>query len=121
MDVLEKRSNDIMTMEISGRVDHFCSGILEQELTTVIHTGLFKILIDLSRCDFLSADALRSFIYANKRSQEHGGYVVLCNPSLAIMPLLDFVKAKKVIHIFINEQIHTNDLVHNVDMLSRFV
>lgn len=78
MEAFEYKTENLVVVELRGRVDEFNTSVLHEELNTILNTGKLKVIIDLSRCTFVSAHCLRAIWRVAKRGETLGGRVVLC-------------------------------------------
>ena len=77
---VEKKTSEkgIEILEVSGRIDPSTSNQLEDEINTVLSTGQFKLVMNLSGVDFISSTGLRVFLSALKKTKAQNGDVKIC-------------------------------------------
>jgi anti-sigma B factor antagonist len=77
---IERKKNDkgIDILQVSGRIDPSTSNQLEEEINTVLSTGQFKLVLNLSEVDFISSTGLRIFLTALKKVKAQNGDVKIC-------------------------------------------
>jgi len=72
-----KQEQDIVIIEVSGRVDSFTVIKMKEELHSLINAGKFNYILDLEAVEYLGSTALGVFIEAQEKAALHGGEVKL--------------------------------------------
>lgn len=87
--------------------------ILDEQNIQIIGEQLFdlvdnqakkKILLNFSNVEFLSSAALGKLITMNKKVQQAGGKLVMCNIAKEILEVFEITKLDKLFKIFKDEQ-----------------
>ncbi|MBS3741755.1 MAG: STAS domain-containing protein [Candidatus Cloacimonetes bacterium] len=86
MDINEKYENDVMILELKGRLDANTSEQLEKKLIPPIDNDKYlKIIIDFADLEYISSAGLRLLLLAAKKLDKKDGKIVLC-------AMQDFIK-----------------------------
>lgn len=77
---IERKKNDkgIEILQVSGRIDPSTSNQLEEEINTVLSSGVSRLVLNLSAVDFISSTGLRIFLTALKKVKAQNGDVKIC-------------------------------------------
>jgi outer membrane protein len=100
VEALEYRVDNFIVLELRGRVDEFNTGVLRDEIHTIINTGRFCIAIDLSKTEFLSAHCLGAIWNCQKRARRVGGDLVLVGPLGSVEETLAYVGIGAVLRVY---------------------
>lgn len=73
---------DKSVVEAAGEVDVYTAPQLDEELTRIVESGTYALVVDLTNVDFLDSTGLGVLVKTLKRVREHGG-------SLAIVATAD--------------------------------
>ena len=76
----------------------------EQLFSLVDEQGLRKILLNFSNVEFLSSAALGKLITLNKKLQQVGGKLILCNIDAQIFEVFEITKLDRFFKIIKEEQ-----------------
>lgn len=102
MEAREYKLENFVVVELRGRVDEFNTGVLRDELHTIINTGKFLIAIDLTKTDFLSAHCLKAVLSCQQRVRKLGGNLALVGPREQVQDTISYVRLHRVMHILPN-------------------
>ena len=91
MDIHEERKDGILVLGLEGRLDAVSSKMFEEKVLALVDGGETRIVIDLSRLDYVSSAGLRVFLVASKRLTPVGGKVVLCSVQEPVKQVFDIV------------------------------
>jgi anti-sigma B factor antagonist len=78
MEITERRTVDVVTLGLSGRLDTTTAKTFEEKILTRIESGDRRFVIDLEQLDYVSSAGLRVFALAGKRLDSTNGKLVLC-------------------------------------------
>jgi len=85
VELLERKNNDVLIIEIHGKLDSNTSAQLEQKLIAEIDGGVTKIIVDCSKLDYISSAGLRVLLVGAKKLKVNNGKIILCS-------LQDYIK-----------------------------
>ena len=91
MDIHEERKDGFLVLGLEGRLDAVSSKMFEEKVLALVDGGETRIVIDLSRLDYVSSAGLRVFLVASKRLTPVGGKVVLCSLQEPVKQVFDIV------------------------------
>mgnify|MGYP003576540656 CR=1 FL=1 len=78
MEITERRTGDIVTLSLSGKLDTTTAKAFEQKILAHIESGDRRFIIDLAQLDYISSSGLRVLVSAAKRLG-NDGKIVLCS------------------------------------------
>jgi len=78
MEITERRTADIVTLGLSGRLDTTTAKAFEETILGLIESGGRRFIIDLAQLDYVNSAGLRVFVLAAKRLDHANGKLVLC-------------------------------------------
>jgi anti-sigma B factor antagonist len=78
MEMTERRTADIVTLSLYGKLDTTAAKTFEEKMLAHIEAGDRRFVIDLARLDYISSAGLRVFLLAAKRLGSGDGKIVLC-------------------------------------------
>jgi anti-anti-sigma factor len=77
MEISERRTANIVTLSLSGKLDGTTAKAFEDKILGQIESGDRRFIIDLAQLDYVSSAGLRVFALAGKRL-DGNGKLVLC-------------------------------------------
>jgi anti-sigma B factor antagonist len=77
MEIIERRTADIVTLSLCGKLDTTTAKTFEEKILALIESGDRRFIIDLAQLDYVSSAGLRVFALAGKRL-DGNGKLVLC-------------------------------------------
>ncbi len=89
MELVEERQGDVCLLRVIGRAEGPASKDLEEKILSLIAAGREKLVIDLSRLDYVGSMGLRAFLLASRRVDEAKGKLVLCSLQDAVRQIFD--------------------------------
>lgn len=89
MEIIQERNGDVLILRLVGKLDASTSKDLETKMLAVIAERNLKLVIDLSRLDYISSAGLRVFLVAAKRMEGGEGKMVLCALTEAVKHVFD--------------------------------
>jgi len=78
MEITERRTADIVTLSLSGKLDGTTAKTFEEKILTRIDSGDRRFIIDVAELNYVSSAGLRVFVLAAKRLGSTNGKLVLC-------------------------------------------
>ena len=89
MDLREEKIGGVTVVEVKGRIDSTTAPALGERLTTSLEASKVRVLLDLSRLEYISSAGFRILLLAAKRADETGSRLVLCGVSGKVRQLFD--------------------------------
>ncbi|MGH7797347.1 MAG: STAS domain-containing protein [Candidatus Binatia bacterium] len=79
MEITVRKTADIVTLNLSGKLDTTRAKMFEEKILAQIESGGRRFIIDLSQLDYIGSAGLRVFVLAAKRlnSASANGKIVL--------------------------------------------
>ncbi len=89
MEITQTVQNDILILNIKGRLDANTSLQFEEKMIGLINDGNHKILLDLKELDYISSAGLRVLILSAKKLKTAEGIFVLASLKEQIKEIFD--------------------------------
>jgi anti-anti-sigma factor len=89
MDLREDKVGGVTVVEVRGRIDSTTAPALGERLTASLGAPKVRVLLDLSRLEYISSAGFRILLLAAKRADETGSRLVLCRVSGRVRQLFD--------------------------------
>jgi anti-sigma B factor antagonist len=77
MEITEKKRNNIVVLELKGRLDTVSSGSLGSKILGLVDGGNRHLILDFSELEYISSSGLRVLLMAAKRVQGVDGKLAL--------------------------------------------
>lgn len=95
-----QNKNNILTVKISGDIDHHVSKELRGEIDSRIENDRPKcVVFDLTECEFMDSSGLGLILGRLRKSTEYGCDFSLVNPGTKTMRILRMAGVEKLINI----------------------
>jgi anti-sigma B factor antagonist len=91
--------NGPLVLRVKGSVDAHTYGEFETVITDLMSRGVYKVAVELSEVEYLASAGIGVLISALSRAQEHGGTIVLMNPTEHVLGVLDVLGMTHVFDI----------------------
>ena len=89
MDLLEEKVGGVTVVAVKGRIDSTTSPTLGEQLTASLAAPKVRVVLDLSRLEYISSAGFRILLLAAKRADEAESRLVLCGISGKVRQLFD--------------------------------
>ena len=89
MDLLEEKVGAVTVVAVKGRVDSTTAPALGERLTANLAALKVRVVLDLSRLEYISSAGFRVLLLAAKRADETGSRFVVCGISGKVRQLFD--------------------------------
>lgn len=110
MDITERKTADIVTLSLSGRLDTTTAKAFEDRILAHIESGERRIAIDLAELEYISSAGLRVFLLAAKRLDGAQGRIVLCALTEPVREVFDIAGFIPIFAIYDSPQEALKDL-----------
>lgn len=104
MEIKKQKINNVIVLEIFGRVDTTNYGKLEEALSNHITKNEKNIIIDCSEMDYISSSGLRVFLTGFKKINAINGNYFLCGLQESIQEIFDISGFTNIFKIFANQE-----------------
>jgi anti-sigma B factor antagonist len=91
MEITERKTGDVVTLSLSGRLDTTTANTFETKILAQIEAGDRRFIIDLEQLDYISSAGLRVLVLAGKRLDSGKGKIVLCSLKDPVREVFDIV------------------------------
>lgn len=89
MDLREEKIGEVSVLEVNGRIDSTTAPVLEKRLTASLGAPKVRVVLDLSRLEYISSAGFRILLLAARRAEETGSRFVLCGVAGKVSQLFD--------------------------------
>ncbi len=100
MKIIKKKESGVMILQFQGRIDQLALPQVSSELMSALGDGSGKVLVDLSKTDYMTSAGLNALTEAKKLSVTGGGKLVLGSPSVDLIELFRIVHLEKHFDIY---------------------
>ena len=94
------RENNIIILELKGKLDATTAKQFQDDFTKLIDKNENKFIIDCSQLTYISSAGLRVFYFAAKKLEKTNGKIVICSPNKNIMRVFEIVDLSSDFPIF---------------------
>lgn len=89
MEIKTRRADDVLVVEITGRLDTLSSGPASEEMGRIVQDGDSRILLNLGNLEFISSAGLRVLLRTMKLLPEPGGKMMICQAKGVVKEVLE--------------------------------
>ena len=95
--------NDVIVIEVQGRVDSSNAGELGEVLAGVIDDGQHQLVLDLGAVDYMSSAGLREMVAALKKLRNRDGDMRIAQVTERVYDVLELSGLNTIFQIFENQ------------------
>lgn len=100
MNVITQEHGSLTVVEIEGRFDAFGVQAVTDVFNKVAENDQPRLVVDLSRVEFIDSMALATLVKGLKRMREKGGNFALCNLQQAVQIIFELTRLDKAFDIY---------------------
>ncbi len=89
MEIETRRIDDVLILDITGRLDTQGSGPAAEQMARIVQDGNSKILLNLCKLEFLSSSGLRVLLRTAKLLPEPEGRMMICQAQGVVKEVLE--------------------------------
>ena len=104
MEITERKAENCTVVGIDGRLDTTNYSVLEKKLMALIDDGDIRLLVNLSKMDYVSSSGLRILLMALKRITMAKGKFALCSLQENIKEIFEISGFTNIFEIYGNEE-----------------
>ena len=104
LEIRTRQSEDILVVEMTGRLDSSTAGAAYDRLTGIAKGDAKRILLDLGGLDYVSSAGLRAMLTMAKLAQTARGEVRICNARAVVKEALETSGFNSLIRMFEDER-----------------
>ena len=90
----------VCVLRIIGYLDGHTYPEFESQLTALLESGCFNVVIDLDKLSYISSAGLGALLNAHTRAREHGGYLNITGLSEKTQRLFDLLGFSHVLKVY---------------------
>ncbi|HKX50630.1 MAG TPA: STAS domain-containing protein [Candidatus Binatia bacterium] len=110
MEITERKTADVVTLGLSGKLDATTAKTFEEKLLSQIESGERRFVINLAQIDYISSAGLRVFLLAAKRLNSANGKILLSSLQDPVREVFDIAGFSSVFSIYGSD----DDAIKNV-------
>lgn len=76
MTITKKTDNELLTMELDGRLDTNTAPLLDQEINNSVTSEIKKLVLDFKDLQYISSAGLRILLAAQKKMNKQGCMII---------------------------------------------
>lgn len=100
MEIKEQQINDVMVLELKGRLDTTNYGVLEKKLTSLFDEQKIKIVLNCEGLDYISSSGLRVLLMFLKKANTADGKFVISHLPRNIREIFDISGFTNIFEIY---------------------
>ena len=104
MDVKVRHIQNVIILELAGRLDVSNSHQLRQVMIDVISGESAQVVVNLRDLYFIDSSGLAALVLGLKRAREHQGNLCICSMQPPVRMIFEMTRFDKVFEIFISEE-----------------
>jgi len=103
MEITTRDVNEVKVVQIEGELDTGSSPDAQNQLDQLRGQGVKKILLDLTKLDFISSAGLRVLLATAQELKEDGGDLRVCSLNREVREVFDVSGFSTLLMVFDNE------------------
>jgi anti-sigma B factor antagonist len=92
----EKLSNGVIFLAVSGFLDAHTFEELEKTIGEYFEQNIYRLIVDLSKLDYISSAGAGVFIGAIGTAQENDGNIIIVSPSPNVKEVFDLLGLSQI-------------------------
>lgn len=93
-------TDGVTVLQPVGRFDTLTAPLVQEELAAATQESPARVIVDLSRVDFVDSTALATLVGGMKRARQGGGDLRLCAPQPPVRMIFELTRLDKAFEIF---------------------
>ena len=99
IEVEQLPQRNIAIVRVAGYLDAHTFEQLEEAMSDLFGKKNYRVIVDLSKVQYISSAGAGVFIGALSEAQEHNGNIVLMNPTPNVREVFDLLGLTQIFHI----------------------
>ena len=95
---------EVSVVQVSGYLDAHTFEQLEETIEGLFREAKYKIVVDLSKVEYISSAGAGVFIGALSEAQEHNGNIVLMSPTTNVREVFDLLGLTQIFRVVDDQQ-----------------
>ena len=104
MDIIKKMKDDVICLELSGRLDTNTSKDLEKVISELNTDEKNKLLLDFTNIEYISSSGLRVILFTAKKTKSESRNLVLFGMKDKIKEIFDMTGFSPILNIVSTEE-----------------
>src|ERR1700731_4194220 len=104
MEAQVEEKGDVIVIRVQGRLDAASSPQLEKKINSIIESGHFKLILNLSGVDYLSSAGMRLMLSISKKLKHLEGKIVACGLNEDVMDVIKMAGFHQVLELYPTEE-----------------
>jgi anti-anti-sigma factor len=100
LEISEQREGEVVVLEPVGRLNNDTSPEFQTRLLSCVNSGGAKVLVDLSRVDYVSSAGLRALMTASKQSKSAGGHLAVAALNPVVKEIFNISRFSYVVTVY---------------------
>ncbi len=88
---LEELTAELVVVHVGGFLDAHTFEQMEEKIESLFDRGIHKVIVNLEKVNYISSAGCGVFIGAIGEAQDHGGDIVLLNPTPNVMEVFELL------------------------------
>ena len=94
---LERPDDAHIVLALSGRLDLASAPDLRAAITTTVHHGAPRVVLDLGRVPFIDSSGLGALVGGLKQARDAGGDLRIARPQPEVLDILSLMRLDRVL------------------------
>lgn len=95
----QKLQNGIILISVKGSLDAHTFEEMEKTINQLFENNMYRLIVDLSKLDYISSAGAGVFIGAISTAQENDGLIVLLKPNQNVREVFDLLGLSQIFTI----------------------
>jgi anti-anti-sigma factor len=104
MDIQTRRVQDVLVVDMAGRLESRTAGQASTELNKIAQGSDRKVLLNVDRLEYVSSAGLRAILVAAKLLQVNGGSVLICGANATVKRVMEVSGFNSLLHLYDTEK-----------------
>lgn len=104
MEMRTRSADDVLVVDMVGRLDSRTSGPVSTELNALVQGGRRKLVLNLAGVDYMSSAGLRAILVAAKLMQVHDGALKICAANPSVQHVMEVSGIGSLLNLCASEQ-----------------
>jgi anti-anti-sigma factor len=100
MEIRTRRANDVLIVDMVGRLDSRAVGPASTELNQIAQAGHGKLVLNIHGLEYATSAGLRAILVAARLVQVHGGALKICDANTAVKQVMELSGVSSVLHLY---------------------
>lgn len=97
LELTTQSQNDITIVSLKGFIDAFSSQKFEESFDQLMQKNNYKLVVDLSKVDYMSSVGAGIFIAVHCVAAENKGIIILVNPKAKVREIFEMLGMSKML------------------------